>query len=173
MTQSLYTLSIPVVKNALKALTSILEKAEAHATEKKIEPEALLTARLFPNMFPLHGQVIMVTDLARRGVDRLEGKEPSSDPDDPPVFSELTARIKRTAERLESADQSLIDGAVDRQITVKVGPEQQFEFSGQSYVTNFLLPNLLFHVSIVYSILRSNGVELGKRDYLAPFIASR
>ncbi len=170
MSLSLYEISVPSIRAALGSLSTFLEKAEAHVAEQGYAPAGLLDARLFPDMFPFASQIQMATDLARRGVDRLEGKEPSRADDVEASFAELKARVAYTAERVEAAQQALIDDTADKRFEVRMGREDTREFTGRSYATGFLLPNIFFHVVTAYNILRHNGVRLGKRDYLAPFV---
>jgi hypothetical protein len=165
MTLSMYQASIPVFVHNLNNLSAILKKAEAHAVTKKIEPEVFVTARLAPDMFPLSRQVQIVTDIVKGGVARLAGAEVPSFPDTEKSFAELQARIAKITDYIKTFQAGQIDGSEDRKITLKVGG-QELTFSGQVYLLNFVLPNMYFHITTTYAILRHNGVELGKKDYL-------
>jgi hypothetical protein len=129
----------------------------------------LLRARLFPDMHPFTRQVQNATDLARRSPERLVGREPSSAEDPAPSFDALSARVKQTREHVQGFDRAAFEGAESRAITLNIG--QTLELTGTSYALSFTLPNFLFHVTTAYDILRHNGVALGKRDYLGPFLA--
>ena len=165
MSLSMYQASIPVFVRQLGNLSAILKKAEAHAQTKKIEPEVFITARLAPDMFALARQVQIATDGVKGGAARLAGVEIPSFPDTEKTFEELQARITKTLEFIKTLKASQIDGSEERKITLKVGG-QEMSFAGQAYLLNFVLPNLFFHITTTYAILRHNGVEIGKRDYL-------
>lgn len=165
MTLSLYAASVPPTLRTLSALSAILVKGAAHAEAKKIDPQVLLQARLFPDMFPLVRQVQIATDAIKGGVSRLAGEEPPRFEDDEANFAELTARIARTQAHLESFLPEQIDGNEERSIVLKLrGVERTFQ--GQAYLLGHVLPNFYFHTVTAYNILRHNGVELGKQDYL-------
>ncbi|WP_428267559.1 DUF1993 domain-containing protein [Haliangium sp.] len=168
MILSLYDITVPTLVGGLNSLQGVLDKAVAHVEAKKLDPRALLDARLYPDMFAFQRQVQVVADLARRGVDRLAGVEPASVPDEETTFTELSARLASTLDHVKGADRAAIDASVDREFTVNVG--QTMTFTGRSYLLGFLLPNFLFHVTTAYDILRHNGVELGKRGFIAPFV---
>lgn len=167
---SFFNQTIPFLRSALQTLITLVEKTEAHCNEQEIEPKALLEARLFPNMFGFSSQIHIATDLARRGTDRLAGLDPSSDPDDPPEFTALKARIERTITRLNQASPDAVNARKDKVSQIPMGGELTLELSGERYFSCFLVPNLIFHVTTAYNILRTNGVTIGKRDYLAPFL---
>ncbi len=165
MSLSMYQASVPVFVRQLENLSSILKKAEAHAVAKKIEPEVFITARLAPDMFALARQVQIVTDGVKGGAARLAGVEVPSYPDTEKTFPELQARIEKTISFLKGFKPAQIDGSEDRTITLKVGGNEM-NFKGQPYLLNFVLPNLGFHTTTTYAILRHNGVEIGKKEYL-------
>jgi hypothetical protein len=165
MSLSLYQASIPVFTRALGTLSAILDKAAAHAEAKKIDPSVFITARLAPDMYSLARQVQAASDAAKSGAARLAGIDVPSFPDTETTFSELQARIAKTVAFLESVSASQIDGGEERAITLKLR-DREVQFVGQSYLLTFVLPNFYFHVTMAYAILRHNGVEIGKRDYL-------
>lgn len=165
MSLSMYQASIPVFERQLNNLSAVLKKAEAHAVAKKIEPEVFATARLAPDMFPLIRQVQIATDGVKGCAARLAGVEIPSYPDTEKTFPELQARIAKTIDFLKTFKAGQIDGSEERQVTLKIRG-QEIVFAGQPYLLNFVLPNLFFHTSIAYAILRHNGVEIGKMDYL-------
>lgn len=165
MTLSLYQASVPVLVRGLTQLIVILEKGEAHAAERKIDPVVLVTARLFPDMLPLARQVMIATDNAKGFPARIAGQEVPRYEDNETTFAELKARVEKTLAFVKSFEPKDIDGKEDKVVTFKLGPTE-VTFNGQEYLTGFLLPNFFFHVSMTYAILRHNGVVLGKRDYL-------
>ncbi|MBW3567365.1 MAG: DUF1993 domain-containing protein [Proteobacteria bacterium] len=165
MTLSLYQASVPVLVRGLTQLIVILEKGEAHAVERKIDPAVLVSARLFPDMLPLARQVMIATDNAKGFPARIAGQEVPRYEDTETTFAELKARVEKTLAFVKSFEPGDIDGKEDKVITFKLGPNE-VTFNGQDYLTGFLLPNFYFHVSMTYAILRHNGVVLGKRDYL-------
>jgi hypothetical protein len=168
MTLSMYQASVPVFTQMLGSLSATLTKAEAHATAKKIDPSVLLGARLFPDMFALTRQVQLTCDFAKNTTARLAGQDPPKWEDKESSFAELQARIGRTLEFLKGFKPGQIDGAEERDVTIPIGGNPT-TFKGQRYLVNFALPNLYFHLTTAYAILRHNGVELGKRDYLGQF----
>ncbi|MGZ2743993.1 DUF1993 domain-containing protein [Burkholderia stagnalis] len=165
MSISMYQASVPVLIRGLTSLQHILGKAQAHAAEKQIDPSVFIGARLYPDMLPLVRQVTIATDTAKGCAARLAGIEIPSYPDVEQTFDELQARLQKTIDYLKGFEAAQIDGTEDRQIVLKmrVGP---LEFTGQSYLLGFVLPNFFFHVTTAYDILRHNGVELGKLDFL-------
>jgi hypothetical protein len=162
----MYQASIPVFISHLNNLSAFLKKGEEYALAKKIEPEVLINARLAPDMFPLSRQVQIATDGVKGGAARLAGVEVPSYPDTEKTFAELQARIAKTIEFVKGFGAKQIDGSEDRKITLKLGG-QDTTFPGQVYLLDFVLPNLYFHITTTYAILRHNGVDIGKRDYLA------
>ena len=168
MPLSMFQASVPVFVQMLESLAAVLAKAEAHATAKKIDPAALLGARLFPDMFPLTRQVQLTCDFAKNTAGRLAGQEPPKWEDKEATFAELQARIAKTIEFVKAFKPAQIDGSEERDVTIPMrdGPTT---FKGQRYLLNFALPNFYFHHTATYAVLRHNGIELGKRDYLGKF----
>lgn len=165
MSISMYQASVPVLVRGLTNLQGILGKAQAHAAEKQIDPAVFTGARLFPDMLPLARQVHIATDTAKGCAARLAGVEAPGFEDVEVSFDELHARIQKTIDYLKQFNADQIDGSEDRPVTLKMrsGP---VEFTGLSYLLNFAIPNFYFHVTTAYDILRHNGVEIGKLDYL-------
>ena len=162
---SMYSASAPRLTNTLKSLSAILDKAVAHAEARKIDPSVLLQARLFPDMLPLTRQVQIATDNAKGCVARLAGLDVPKYEDTEKTFDELKARISRTLEFVASVRPEQIDGSEERDIMLKLGP-REVHFKGLQYLCGFALPNFYFHVTTAYDILRHNGVELSKSDYI-------
>lgn len=165
MPLSMYQASVPPCLRMLTNLSAILDKAAAHAAARKIDPSVFLNARLFPDMYPLVRQVQLASDLAKGAGARLAGKEPPKYPDTEASFDELKARIGKTIEFLKTLKAGQIDGSEDRDITIPMGGQPR-TFKGQAYLLDFVLPNLYFHATTAYAILRHGGVEVGKRDFL-------
>ncbi len=165
MSLSMYQASVPVFVRGLTNLRAILQKARDHAEAKKIDPAVLLASRLYPDMYPLTRQVQVASDAAKFCTARLAGAEPPKFDDTETTFDELEARIDKTIAFVQEIDSSKIDGSEERVVTLKT-PSRTIEFSGQSYLLHFALPNFYFHVTTAYAILRHNGVEIGKFDYL-------
>lgn len=167
MNISMYQASVPVMIRALGNLRGILDKAAAHAEAKKIDPAALIGSRLFPDMFALARQVQLATDMAKSCPSRLAGVEPPKYEDTESTFAELFARIDKTLLHLKSFKPEQIDGCEDKTVTLAT-PRGPLSFKGMPYLLYFLLPNFYFHITTAYAILRHNGVELSKADYLGP-----
>ena len=165
MTITMYQASVPVFQRTLKALDAILDKAAAYAAERKIDPTVLLTARLYPDMFALTRQVQIATDHAKGASARLAGVAVPSFSDTEATFPDLKARIAKTLEFIATVKPAQIDGSEGRDISLKAGP-RELNFKGQDYLLFFALPNFYFHVTTAFAILRHNGVEIGKRDFL-------
>jgi hypothetical protein len=165
MSFGMYQASVPAFLQMLKNLTAIMDKAEAYAAERKIEPEVLLSWRLAPDMFPFTRQVQIAADFAKGTTARLAGKEVPKYPDDEKSFAELKARIAKTMKFVESIEPKDIDGSEGRDITLTVGG-QEMHFKGEPYLVHFALPNFYFHATAAYAILRRCGVEVGKRDFI-------
>jgi hypothetical protein len=165
MTISMYQVAVPSLVRSLNNLVSILEKGAAHAEAKKIDPAVLIASRLYPDMFPLSRQVQIASDIARRGVARLAGVEAPAIEDKETTFAELGDRLKNVVAFIENFTPEQIDGSEEKVITLPVGKETM-TFTGQAYLLFFILPNVYFHVTTAYDILRHSGVELGKRDFL-------
>lgn len=166
MTISLYAASIPVYKQMLNSLAGILKKAEAHATEKKIDPNALLQARLYPDMFPLLRQVQIACDFARSAAARLSNTEIPKVAEDQQTFADLQKLIADALLFVDSATPASIDGQEEREIITRPGTPQERTFTCQSYLLTYALPQFFFHVTTAYAILRHNGIEIGKKDYM-------
>jgi hypothetical protein len=165
MSLSIYDASVPVFTRGLTNLRAVLQKAHDHALTKHFEPSILLSSRLFPDMHPLTRQVQIAADAAKFGVARLAGIEPPKYEDVETTFDELYARIDKTIAYLQGIDAGKLEGSESRTVTLTV-PSGKHEFVGQVYLLHFALPNFYFHVTTAYAILRHNGVELGKFDYL-------
>lgn len=165
MTISMYQASVPAFIKTLENLSAILDKTVAHAEAKKIDPNALLGARLFPDMFPLVRQVQLSSDFAKNGAARLAAIDPPKFTDNEASFEELKERIKKTVEFLKGLKPAQIDGSEAREISFPIGGKPR-TFQGQAYLLHWALPNFFFHVTTAYALLRHNGVEVGKRDYL-------
>jgi hypothetical protein len=168
MSLSMYQASIPVFIRTLGNLAAILTKAAIHADAKKIDPLVFINARLTPDMFPLSRQIQIATDIVKGGAARLSGSEAPSYADTETTFPELQERIAKTIAFLKTFDAAKIDGTEDSDIQLKVGGNE-LNFKGQAYLLGFVLPNLYFHTTITYAILRHNGVELGKKDFLGSY----
>jgi hypothetical protein len=162
---SMYQASVPVFRQTLGALRAVLGKAEAQAAAMKVEPAVLLQARLYPNMFPLLRQVQIATDFAKGATARLAGDEPPEYPDTDASFGDLIARIDRTLEFVATFSAASIDGQELRTISLKRGGQVR-TFEGQPYLLSYVLPNFYFHATTAYAILRHNGIELGKKDFI-------
>ena len=165
MALSMYAASIPPFTHTLGALSKILDKAAAHCEAKKIDPNALLTMRLYPDMFPFTKQVQLACDFAKNTIGRLTG-EPPKFPDEEKSFEELKARIARTIDYVKGFKPADIDGTAEKDVTFPIGPQQTMTLKGAPYLVGFALPNFYFHATTAYDILRHAGVELGKRDFL-------
>ena len=165
MTISMYKASVPTFIRMLDNLAAILEKAAAHAEAKKIDPAVLVGSRLFPDMFPLVKQVQIATDAAKGGAARLAGLEPPAFEDNEATFADLVARVRRTVAYLQTLEPGQIDGSEDRTVTWKTRTATK-SMQGMPYLLNHVLPNLYFHIATTHGILRHNGVEIGKGDYL-------
>lgn len=161
----MYQATVPVLSHFLKGLSAILKKAEAHCAAKKIDPEALLRARLFPDMFPFTRQVQLVTDFAKGTASRLAGVAVPSYSDEEKTFDELQARLQKTIDYLGTLKPEQFADAAARTITIKVGGNDM-SFAGAEYLAGYAMPNFYFHLTTAYNILRHNGVELGKGDYM-------
>lgn len=169
MTHFMYNTSVPVFKQMLSSLHAILAKAEAYTTEKKIEADALLQARLFPDMFPLVRQVQIATDFAKGISARLAGVEVPVVEDNEQSFAELQARIIKTIAFIEGLNSADFEGSQVREIVLRPGTPKEKKLFGHAYLSNYGLPQFFFHVTTVYAILRHNGVEIGKRDYMGVY----
>ena len=165
MSFSMYQASVPAYAQMLKTLSHILKRAEEHCEAKKIDPSVLVNARLYPDMAPLSRQIQIATDQVKGGLSRLTGSEPPSWPDEEKTFTDLHARVKKAQDFLAGVKKEQLDGAEDRDVTLKIGGNDM-TFKGAQFLVNFSLPNFYFHVTTAYDILRHNGVEIGKRDFI-------
>ncbi len=162
---SMYQTSVPSFVRALGNLAVVLDKGAAFAEARKIDPAVLVNSRLFPDMFPLARQVQIVTDNAKGGAARLAGLEPPKYEDTESSFPELKTRIEKTISFLKTFKPEQIDGSEERTINLKLGRET-LTLQGLPYLLNLVLPNIYFHSVTAYGILRHNGVDVGKSDYL-------
>lgn len=169
MSLSMYQASIPVFKQMLGGLSGVLAKAEAHASARKIDPNALLQARLYPDMFALLRQVQVVADFAKSVSARLAGVDVPSFEDKEASFADLQARIAKTLAFIETLTPAQMDGSETRAIVTQAGTPKEKTFTGQSYLLNYGLPHFFFHTTSAYAILRHSGVEVGKKDYIGSY----
>jgi hypothetical protein len=169
MSHAMHTSSVPVFRQMLGGLDAILAKAEKHAVTKSIEAAALTQARLFPDMFPLAKQVQIACDFARGVSARLAGVEVPKVEEGEPSFDGLHALIAKTVDFIDGLDASAFDDAAKREIVTRPGTPKERHFTGQSYLLNYGLPQFFFHVTTAYAILRHNGLEIGKRDYMGDY----
>jgi uncharacterized protein len=158
--------TVPAFLQILGSLSGILTKAEAHCAAKNIQPDVLLNARLYPDMFPLTRQIQTVCDFAAKSCARLAGVEVPSTPDNEKSFGELKQRLANTIDYVKSLKPAQFEGGEARDVTFPIGPSNTMTLKGQQYLNNFAFPNFYFHASIAHAILRHNGVEIGKRDFL-------
>ena len=165
MTISLYQASVPVIQKSLGALKGMLAKGAAHAAEKKIEESVFLGSRLYPDMFPLLRQAQIAADFGKGPVARLAGVELPKYEDIETTFAELAARIDKTLAFVGTFKPEQIDGQEDRDINLTIAGKP-VTFKGQPYLMHFAFPNFYFHMSMAYAILRHNGVDVGKRDFV-------
>ena len=166
MTISLYQASVPVFDRALRNLRHVLEKGAAHARERGIDPDSLLQLRLIDDMLPLSRQVQIACDMAKNGASRLAGQEPVAFADDEATIAQLVARIERTREIVAGFDAAQIDGQEAREIVLAMRTGE-LRFNGLDYLRTFVLPNLYFHATMTYALLRREGAPLGKTDFIA------
>ena len=162
---TLYEACVPTITRALNNLAGVLEKASAHAEAKKIEPAALLGSRLFPDMFTLSRQVQIASDISKGGAARLAQVEAPAFEDNEATFAQLIERCRKTVAYLETLKPEQFDGAEDRTVTWKTRTAER-SMQGTPYLFNHVLPNVFFHTTTAYDILRHNGVEIGKQDFL-------
>lgn len=166
MTISMYQASIPALVHHLTVLSNILKKAQADAVARKIDESVFITARLAPDMLPLVKQIQIATDVSKACPSRLTATTVPSYEDTETTFDQLQARIEKTITHLKSFKPEQINGTEDTPVTFPRRNHPDWNFKGQDYLTGFVLPNVYFHISIAYAILRHNGVQLGKADYL-------
>jgi uncharacterized protein len=162
---SFYDASVPAFQQILGSLQGILTKAEAHCTAKKIAPEVLLGARLYPDMLPLSKQIQLASDFAAKGCARLTHSEVPSTPDTEKTFEELKQRLAKASDYLKAFKPEQFEGADTKEVTFPVGPNTM-TLTGQQFLSRFTFPNFYFHAATAHGILRHNGVEIGKRDFL-------
>jgi hypothetical protein len=165
MSALLYQATVPVFVQILGALDAIVDKAAAHAAERKIDPAVLLGCRLRPDMLPFVRQTQIVCDNAKNMTGRLAGGEVPRFEDNEASFEDIKARIKKTLDYIASVDAAAIEAGADREIVFPIGPNKM-KMKGADYIFHFALPNFYFHFTTAYGILRHNGVEIGKRDFL-------
>jgi uncharacterized protein len=165
MSVTIHEIAVPSFSKHLEALDAILDKAAAYCEAKKIEPETLLTARLYPDMYSFKKQVQSACDFAKLSVGRLAGLTPPVHDDSEKTFADLKQRIAETLAVLAEAKPAVMDEAADKPITVKAGP-RELNFTGREYLLHFALPNFYFHCATAYGILRHNGLDIGKRDFM-------
>lgn len=169
MSSFMHSASVPVLTQMLSALFEVLKKAEAHATEKNIDPDAYLGARLFPDMFPLARQVQIAADFAKGIATRLAGADVPSWPDSEATFAGLQALIAKTLTHLGSFTPEQFEQSENLEIVLRPGTPKEKKLSGSAYLLHYGLPQFFFHVTTAYDILRHNGLEIGKRDYMGKY----
>ena len=168
MSLTMYQASIPTFIRMLGNLSSILNKAVDQIEAKKIDPSVFINSRLAPDMYPLSRQIQITTDMAKGCAARLAGIEVPSYEDNETTFAELQSRIAKTIAFLQSINAGQIDGSEERQVTLKLR-SNEISFLGQPYLLNFVLPNFYFHITTAYAILRHNGIDIGKMDYVGNY----
>jgi hypothetical protein len=168
MTNTMYAASIPVFKQILNAMSAVLDKADAHVRDRKIDPAALLNYRLYPDMFPLMRQVQIAADFAKGAAARLGGLPVPAYEDKEQSFADLKARIATTLAFIDSVPRAEIENSAERAITTGSG-EKTRHFTGQEYLLHYALPHFYFHATTTYAILRHNGVEIGKKDFVGSY----
>ncbi len=168
MPLTMYAASASRFVHMLNNLSALLDKAQAHVDAKKLDPATLTTFRLFPDMFPLSRQIQVTCDVAKGAVARLAGVEVPKHEDTEQTIAELKARIAKTIAFINTIKPEQVDGAADKDITLKLG-KQDYTFKGMQYLLNYAHPNFYFHATTAYNILRHNGVELNKKDFNGEF----
>jgi hypothetical protein len=161
----MYTMSVPIFKRMLNNLSAVLDKAVAHIEARKIEPAALLAYRFYPDMLPFTKQIQIACDMAKGCAARLGGIEVPKYDDNESSFSQLQARIQKTIAFIDSVDRQSIEASAEKEIVFPIRGST-VQLSGHDYLTKNVLPNFYFHATVTYAILRHNGVELGKRDFI-------
>ncbi|MFZ6846009.1 DUF1993 domain-containing protein [Undibacterium sp. RuTC16W] len=169
MTISMYAASVPVFRQMLLSLSDVLTKAEAHATAKNIESSALLQSRLFPDMLSFTRQIQIAADFAKSVSARLARIEVPSYEDNEQSFADLQARIAKTLALLDTLTPAQFDGSEELDIVLRPGTPKEKKLSGQNYLLAYGLPQFFFHVTTAYSLLRHNGIEIGKKDYMGAY----
>jgi hypothetical protein len=165
----MYTHCVPVLKQMLTALKSILARADAHVAAKSIEPEALLRARLFPDMFPLIKQVQIAADFARGIAARLAGVEVPVFEGKEQSFADLDALLDQTLAFIDGLAAEQFEGSELKEVVLRPGTAKEKRLSGQAYLSNYGLPQFFFHVTTIYALLRHNGLDIGKRDFMGAY----
>lgn len=165
---SMYLTSAPRFIHILNNLSAMLDKAQAHVEANKIDPGALTTFRLYPDMFPLSRQIQVACDVSKGAMARLAGVEVPRHEDTEQTFAELKARIAKTISFINTIKPAQVDGSEDKEIAVKLG-KQDYKFKGMQYLLNYAYPNFYFHAATAYNSLRHNGVALGKKDFVGDF----
>lgn len=170
MSVSMYQNSVPVMQRLMRNLIGVIDKAEAHAKAKKIEDDVFVNLRLSPDMFPLKRQVQIATDMAKMGVARLAGKDAQAPKweDNEKTFAELKARLQKSIDYIGSFKPADIDGSEEKDIQLTIGGQPK-TLKGHQYLMTHAYPHFFFHIVTSYDILRANGVEVGKRDYIGGF----
>jgi hypothetical protein len=163
---SFYDATVPAYLQILGSLSGLLSKAEAHCKAKNIAPEVLLTARLYPDMLPLTKQIQLASDFAAKGCARLTHSEVPSTPDTEKTFEELKQRLARTVDYVKGYKPAQFEGADTKDVTFPIGPDKTMTLKGQVFLSSFSFPNFYFHAATAHGILRHNGVEIGKRDFM-------
>jgi uncharacterized protein len=163
---SFYDVSVPAFLQTLGGLQGILTKAEAHCEAKKIAPEVLLGSRLYPDMLPLSKQIQLASDFAMKGCARLTHSDVPSTPDTEKTFEELKQRLAKAIDYVKTYKPAQFEGADARDVSFPAGPDKTMTVKGQQFLTGFAFPNFYFHAATAHGILRHNGVEIGKRDFL-------
>ncbi|QQO20407.1 DUF1993 domain-containing protein [Bradyrhizobium diazoefficiens] len=163
---SFYDAVVPAYLQMLNSVSGLLTKAEAHCAAKKVDPSVLLGSRLFPDMLPLSRQIQLVSDFAAKGCARLTHSDVPTTPDTETSFAELKQRLAKTIEYVKSFKPEQFEGAETKDVTFPAGPDKSITMTGQQFLSAFSLPNLYFHATTAHGILRHNGVEIGKRDFL-------
>ena len=169
MTTALFSTSVPVFNQLLGGLSDLLSKAQAHAEARKIEPTVLLQARLYPDMFPLLRQVLIACDFAKGVSARLAGVDVPAYEDNEASFADLQARIAKTLAFINGIAPAQFEGSATREVVTQAGTPKEKRFVGSSYLVSYGLPHFFFHVTTAYNILRHNGVEVGKKDYIGSY----
>ena len=169
MTISMYDASVPVFRQMLGSLSALLDKAAAHAQAKGFDPAVLVASRLYPDMFPLARQVQVACDAAKFGSARIAGVDAPKHEDHEQTIDELKARIASTLAFTDTIAREAVDGQEAREVTIPLR-DRSLTMKAQPYLLHWVLPNFFFHVTTAYDILRHNGVEIGKRDYLGKFM---
>jgi hypothetical protein len=163
---SFYDGTVPAFLQILGGLSGLLTKAEAYCTAKKIAPEVLLGARLYPDMLPLSKQIQLACDFAAKGCARLTHSEVPTTPDTEKTFEELKQRLAKASDYLKTFKPAQFEGADAREVSFPAGPDKTMTLKGQQFLINYAFPNFYFHAATAHGILRHNGVEIGKRDFL-------